>query len=137
MEKFVFLDDEATADVAFIANGKTKAEIIANACLALTNVMTDADLISHTIYFEKEFNAEDLLGLIYDLLNYLLFLFDTQDLFFNDYKIDLNEEKVSLVLKASGEKYDENKHIIKGHIKAVTFFGMVFDENGLKVTLDL
>ncbi len=137
MEKFVFLEDEATADIAFIAKGKTKSEIIANACLALTNVMTDTSSLSSELTYEKEFVAEDLLGLIYDLLNYLLFLFDTEDIFFSDFKINFNEDKMSLKLIASGEKYDTEKHIIKGHIKAVTFFGMIFDENGLKVTLDL
>ena len=137
MEKFVFLEDEATADVAFIAKGKTKSEIIANACLALTEVMTETALIKNKTTYTKEFEAEDLLGLVYDVLNFLLFLFDTEDLFFNTFNIELDEGKISLVLKATGEKYDEQKHIIKTHIKAVTFFGMAFDETGLKVTLDL
>ncbi len=137
MEKFVFLEDEATADVAFIAFGKTKAEIISNACLALTNTFTEIELIDRKMTYKREFQAEDLLGLIYDVLNFLLFLFDTEELFFNEFKIDYNEKNISLVLTALGEKYNESKHIIKTHIKAVTFFGMTFNENGLKVTLDL
>ena len=137
MEKFVFLEDEATADVAFIAKGKTKSEIIANACLALTEVMTETSLIEAERTYTKEFKAEDLLGLVYDVLNFLLFLFDTEDLFFNRFDVELDEDTLSLVLNAYGEKYDEHKHVIKTHIKAVTFFGMTFDETGLKITLDL
>ena len=137
MDPFIFLEDEATADVAFIAMGKTKSEIIANACLALTTVMTDVSLISERVSFTKEFEAEDLFGLVYDLLNYLLFLFDTEDLFFKTFSIEFDEKKLKISLHSMGEKYDVKKHIIKTHIKAVTFFGMSFDDTGLKVTLDL
>lgn len=137
MEKFIFLEEEATADVAFLAFGSTISEIISNACLALTNVMTDSELISKKIFYKKEFQAEDLIGLTYDVLNYLVFLFDTEDLFFNEFNIDYNEKEMSLVLTASGEKYNESKHVMKTHIKAVTFFGMSYNDKKLKVTLDL
>lgn len=137
MKNFVFLEEEATADIAFIAKGKDKSQIIANACLALTTVMTDVSLISQEISFSKEFEAEDLMGLVYDVLNYLLFLFDAEELFFSKFTVQLDEENNKLTINAKGEKYDEKKHIIKTHIKAVTFFGMIFDNSGLKVTLDL
>ena len=137
MDRFVFLEDEATADVAFIATGKTKAEIIENACWALTNVITDGALVEPNIEYQKEFRAEDLLGLVYDVLNYIVFLFDTDDILFKTFSIALDEENFSLRLKAIGETYDESKHDIKTHVKAVTFFGMEFTETSLKVTLDL
>ena len=137
MEKYILLDDEATADVAFIAKGGKKSEMIANSCLALTDVMTELPLILETTTYQKEFVAEDLLGLVYDVLNHLLFLFDTEDLIFSYFSVNLKEDKNSLILIAKGEKYDPKKHIIKTHIKAVTFFGMKFDEEGLKITLDL
>lgn len=137
MSDFIFLEDEATADVAFIAYGRTKSEMIAHACLAVTEVMTESKTISATVPFEKTFEAEDLLGLVYDVLNYLLFLFDTEELFFNKFNITLDEKNNKLTLKARGEQYQPTKHLIKTHIKAVTFFGMQFDDTGLKVTLDL
>jgi SHS2 domain-containing protein len=137
MEKFIFLEDEATADVAFIAKGKNKAEIIGNACLALIEVMTDLNSIEEKLEYYKEFEAEDLFGLVYDVLNFILYLFDTEDILFKSIKIDLDEKANSLLLKGYGERFNTVKHQIKTHIKAVTFFGMLFDENGLKVTLDL
>ena len=137
MVKFVFLEDEATADVAFIAKGKTKSEIIENACLALMSVIADEKSIESKIEYEKEFKAEDLLGLVYDVLNYLVFLFDTDEILFNKFDITLDEKNNSLFLKALGETYNETKHEIKTHVKAVTFFGMEFSKSGLKVTLDL
>ena len=137
MENFIFLEEEATADIAFIAKGKDKPEIISNACLALTTVMTDISLIRQDISFNKDFEAEDLNGLVYDLLNYLLFLFDAEELFFSKFDVSLDEDHFKLSLQAKGEKYDAKKHIIKTHIKAVTFFGMEFNTKGLKVTLDL
>lgn len=137
MEKFVFLEDEATADVAFIAYGKTKSEIISNACLALTSTFTEIDLIEKKVVYKKEFHAEDLLGLTYDVLNFLIFLFDTEELIFNKFHIDFNTTDTSLMLTGYGEKYNKDKHVIKTQIKAVTFFGMNFDTEKLKVTLDL
>ena len=137
MDKFIFLEDEATADIAFIAIGKTKAEMITNSCLALTNVITDSSLIEPKNTFEKKFQAEDLLGLIYDLLNYLLFLFDSEDMLFNTFLINLDEDRNIIYLKAKGEKYNPKKHEIRNHVKAVTFFGMKFEKEWLKITLDL
>ena len=137
MDKFTFLEDEATADVAFIAKGNDKAEMIQNSCIALTSVMTEIDLISKTITFKKEFVAEDIIGLVYDVLNHLLYLFDAEDMLFSFFNINLNEKFNSLVLTADGEKYDPEKHVMKTHIKAVTFFGMKFENDGLKITLDL
>ena len=83
MKEFIFLEDEATADIAFIANGRNKEEMIKNSCLALTNVITDPALIGEDEVIEKEFITEDLLGLVYDVLNYLLLLFDSEDLIFS------------------------------------------------------
>lgn len=137
MEKFVFLEDEATADIAFIARGSDKCEMIQNSCYAITNVITDSSKVRAEIAFEKEFQAEDLLGLIYDVLNYLLFLFDSDDLLFHDFEIKLDELNNILNLKAKGEKYDPTRHAIKTHVKAVTFFGMKIGKEGLKITLDL
>ena len=137
MKEFIFLEDEATADIAFIANGRNKEEMIKNSCLALTNVITDPALIGEDEVIEKEFIAEDLLGLVYDVLNYLLLLFDSEDLIFSKFDINLKEKKNSLILKAKGEKFDTSKHLIKNHVKAVTFFGMKFGEERLKITLDL
>ena len=111
--------------------------MIANACLALVDVMTELQLVNKEIIYTKVFEAEDLIGLIYDVLNYILLLFDTNDLLFNEFIIDLNENANSLSLTARGEKYNPKKHIMKTHIKAVTFFGMEFQDEGLKVTLDL
>ena len=137
MENFVFLEEEATADIAFIAKGKDKSEIISNACLALTTVMTDISLISQDVLFSKDFEAEDINGLVYDVLNYLLFLFDAEELFFSKFDVKLDEKRNKLSLQAKGEKYNVKKHVIKTHIKAVTFFGMEFNTTGLKITLDL
>ena len=48
MQPFYFLEDEATSDVAFIANGRSLQEAFTNACNSLTAVITDSNLIDVT-----------------------------------------------------------------------------------------
>ena len=137
MQPFYFLEDEATADVAFIANGQSEQEAFANACNALTAVITDATLVNIVEQRQISLTAEDLPGLLYDLLDHLLFLFDTEDLLFIDNQISLNMETITLQWTGKGEPYQEDKHTIHTHVKAVTFFGMEVTPLYVKVTLDL
>ncbi len=137
MQPFYFLEDEATADVAFIANGRSLQEAFTNACNALTAVITDSNLIDVTERRQISLTAEDLPGLLYDLLDHLLFLFDTENLMFKLNQVILDPETITLQWTGQGEAYQESKHIIHTHVKAVTFFGMEITTSYVKVTLDL
>ncbi|MHA2363145.1 MAG: archease [Candidatus Hodarchaeales archaeon] len=137
MEPFYFLEDEATADIAFIANGNTLEETYANACNALVEVIVESSSIDLIEEKTHNISAEDLPGLLYDLLDHLLFLFDTEGFLFRDNKVKIDKKKCSIVWKGRGEKFIENKHVIQNHVKAVTFFGMEISETQIKVTLDL
>ena len=137
MNSFKFLEDEATADIAFIAYGDNLNEIFENACLALFQTMIDLPTIRKTLSIVYEIKAEDLIGLLYDLLESLIFKFETEDILLNEFKIDVNPETYSLTVTAYGEKYLPDLHNIKTHIKAITFFGMEFTDESVKVTLDL
>lgn len=134
---FRFLEDEATADIAFLAFGNSLNEIFANACRALVETMIDRTTVNQEINVSYKVLAEDLKGLLYDLLESILFKFETEDLILSEFEIKINEENYFLTVKSSGEKYKPTKHHFKTHIKAITFFGMEFSENTVKVTLDL
>ena len=139
MEKdsFRFLEDEATADIAFLAFGDSLNEIFENACKALVETMIDRSTVSQELNVSYNVHAEDLKGLLYDLLESILFKFETEDLILSEFEIAINEKEYFLTVKSSGEKYEPTKHQFKTHIKAITFFGMDFSENTVKVTLDL
>ena len=139
-ENVIFLDEEATADVAFIARGHTLDEAFAYAGLALYHVIVDIDTVEPVLDLEKEWDAEDLPGLLYDYLDDLIFLFDTEELLLTEIQTRIkkqSDENFKLLLKGKGEKYNEQKHKAKTHVKAVTFFGMEVSEKRVKVTLDI
>ena len=137
MKPYYFLEEEATADVAFIANGTSMAEAFSNACTALAEVIVDTSQIQPVIEQTISFKAEDLQGLLYDLLDHLLFLFDTEYLVFSSNQVKLDIPNCSLVWTGQGDVYDPKKHTLHTHVKAMTFFGMEITDTYVKVTLDL
>ena len=135
-----FLDEEATADVAFIASGKSLGDAFANAGLALYHTIVDLNQIDIKINFQREWKAEDLKGLLYDFLDDLIYLFDTEKLLLSVIEAEITKEDeriYTLKINGRGEYYSSKKHEAKVHIKAVTFFGMEIRKNSVKVTLDI
>lgn len=140
MKKISYLEEEATADIAFIAEGDTLDEAFSNAGLALYHTIVDLNDIEPNLSFDYEWQAEDLNGLLYDYLDDLIFYFDTKRVLMSkiETKIqNMGKKKFLLKLKGKGEYYNSNKHNAKVHIKAVTFFGMEIKEKSVKVTLDI
>ncbi|OLS26971.1 MAG: Protein archease [Candidatus Heimdallarchaeota archaeon LC_3] len=140
LENVKFLDDEATADVAFIASGKSLDEAFANAGLALYHTIVDLNQIEVNINFHREWKAEDLKGLLYDFLDDLIYFFDTERLLLSIIKAEIikeNENLYLLKIDGGGESYNLYKHDFNVHIKAVTFFGMEIGQKYVKVTLDI
>jgi SHS2 domain-containing protein len=140
MKNIIYLEEEATADIAFIASGNSLDEAFSNAGLALYHTIVDLDVIDPKKSFEYEWEAEDLNGLLYDYLDDLIFYFDTKKILLSkiESKIQkMGEKKFSLKINGKGEFYDNTKHEAKIHIKAVTFFGMEIREKSVKVTLDI
>ena len=99
---------------------------------------------------EFEIVSEDLVSLLYDYLEELLFLQDTEFLFFSDFKVNIekivddessNLENYKLTCFACGEEIDWNVHSPKSEVKAITFHKMcVKEDNGvfkLRAILDL
>ncbi|MFW9930205.1 MAG: archease [Candidatus Thorarchaeota archaeon] len=140
LENITFLEDEATADIAFLAKGKNIDEAFANAGIALFHVIVDNENIKRKIEVKQRWEAEDLKGLLYDYLNDLIFLFDTKKILLGEINAKIYQEKKNnyiLEIIGLGEKYNPKTHQAKTHIKAMTFFGMEISENSVKVTLDI
>ena len=84
--------------------------------------------------------SEDDKSLLFDWIDQLIFLFDTE--FFVSNKISIQEFSKSndqLLLKATleGEEFDINKHSQKSEVKAMTYSFMEVGENYVEFTLDL
>ncbi len=147
-DKYDYFD--VTADIGFYAYGKSIEEAYENAGLAMFNVITDISKVKKEESREFEIVSEDLVSLLYDYLEELLFLQDTEFLFFSDFKVNIekiaddkssNLENYKLTCFACGEEIDWNVHSPKSEVKAITFHKMcVKEDNGvfkLRAILDL
>lgn len=120
---YEFLDDIATADVAFEAWGETLEEMFIAAAEATMNVMV-ADLDTIVLQDSKtiEVDSDALDMLLFALLQDLIFYKDAELLLLRISRVDIREEKGHLFLtaEASGEMLDPGKHDLIVDVKAVT-----------------
>ena len=141
---------DVTADIGFHAYGRSLEEAYENAGLAMFNVVTDIDKVKKSESREFEIASEDLVSLLYDYLEELLFLQDTEFLFFSGFEINIKKvagdessdlENYRLACIAYGEEIDWDIHTHRSEVKAITFHKMcVKEENGifrLRAILDL
>lgn len=120
MEKFEFIDI-TTADVAFIAYGKDLNELFSNAALAMFEVMVNTKQVKPKIKKKIRTNGNDLESLMFNWLNALLVYVDGNNLVFSNFKVKVNEKRLSLTAECRGEKVDSKKHEIRTVVKAATY----------------
>ena len=141
---------DVTADIGFYAYGNSLEEAYENAGLAMFNVITDISKVKKEESREFEIVSDDLVSLLYDYLEELLFLQDTEFLFFSDFKINIEKivddgssdlENYKLTCFAYGEEINWNIHTPKSEVKAITFHKMCVKEDKgifrLRAILDL
>ena len=135
-----FIEDEATADIAFEATGKTLEEVLESSALATTNVMVrDLKKVYHSqrVTFSVKGDSDEML--LFNLLQEIIFYKDAKQLLFSKYAIKLGKNSVECV--AEGEKIDQKRHDLVVDVKAVTMhlFELKKAGNGWKahVILDI
>ncbi len=136
-----FLEDIATADVAFEAEGKTLEELFSSGAQALEEVQVSTpgveERLSETIKLES--TSPD--NLLFDFLNELVFLKDAKQLVFSKFNIKIYRDKDvwRLEAAANGETLNPQKHELRTDVKAVTKhkFGIKKTDGGYKATVVL
>jgi SHS2 domain-containing protein len=120
---YQFLDDVATADIAFRAWGKTREELFQAAADATMNVMLD-DLASIAQVEKRKISLQDetLELLLFQFLQELIFYKDAEALLLRPQGIAIAEEQKIFNLEAelNGEKIKVGKHQFNVDVKAVT-----------------
>jgi SHS2 domain-containing protein len=134
--KFEFL--EHTADAYIAAEGASMQEALANAALAMFEVMTDTEKVAQNHRDALEVEAEDEYALLYNWLEALLVKFEVNGFMYSKFEVhSIKETPNGFKLKATayGEKYDPQKHPQKVGVKAITYHQMEFIKTPEKVTL--
>lgn len=144
MEKrFEVIEDDATADIAYVARGGSLEEMYENAALGLFGIITDLEDVEEMQTDVITVEAEDREALLLDFLNELLYRWDVDRVLFSVFSCDLKEKEDGLELTAEcrGEAFDGERHEAKVGVKAVTYFGMeIKEEDGAwtgRITLDV
>ena len=133
---------EHPSDVGFEVYGTTLEELFANAAIACYGFMTDIEEIEETEERAMEIESEDLYSLMFDWLDELLFLFESESLVFKkfDLKVDVSGDGTSISGRCRGGKFDPYRHESGIIIKAVTYNMMEIKKNELwhaRVVLDV
>lgn len=120
---YSYLEEIATADVAFAAWGTTREELFAACADALTNVMV-ADLASicRNEEIEVHLGNGELDLLLFSFLNELVFYKDARQLLLRITSLTITGAPGEFLLDAclAGERIDPDRHSLIVDVKAVT-----------------
>ena len=127
-----YIEDEATADIAFEAVGKDLPQVFENAGDALINVMIEnleAIQPRETRPVELHNSALDLL--LIDYLQELIYYKDSQQLLLraHDLEITKQDEDWHLSGLLKGERLDSRRHPLLVDVKAVTLHNFSLKQN--------
>lgn len=117
-----FLEDIATGDAAFEAEGKTMEELFREAAIATFEVMVDTKGVEEKIIREVELKNEAVDGLLFDWLSELVYLKDAEAVLFSKFNVNIKKnDAYELKARVSGENINQQKHILRSDVKAITF----------------
>ena len=120
-EKIKYRYIEHPSDVGFEAYGDTLEELFANAAIATYSFMTNVEEIEEEVEREVEIKSEDLYSLMFDWLDEIIFIFESEELILKKFNIRLDPSNFIITGKCKGEKFDLSKHEVGIIIKAVTY----------------
>jgi len=135
MKKYEFLEDIATADAAFKAEGDSLAELFEACALATFDVMIDLDKVEPKEKKHIELEHEKIDQLLFEFLEEIIFLKDADAMVFSKFDIKIGKNELyKLTANIFGEEIDLEKHVSKSDVKAVTYHMFEVKEENEKWT---
>ncbi len=117
-----FLEDIATGDAAFEAEGRTLEELFREAAIATFEIMVDTKGVEEKIIREVELKNEAVDGILFDWLSELVYLKDAEAFLFSKFNVNIKKnDAYKLKARASVENINQQKHCLRSDVKAVTF----------------
>lgn len=129
--KYEYLDH--TADIQIHSWGETLEEAFEQAVVAMFGYQTDLECVESSQTEEITVQGEDMLSLLFHLLDEFLFLFCAEPFFVpKEVKIkEFDRENWRIVVEGKGETFDLSKHPQGTEVKAITYSNMqVHDSEG-------
>ena len=115
---------EHTADAKFRAYGETREEVFTNAVQAMTAIIADPQQIGTQKILHLAVKATSLEGLLFDVLDQLLFLHDTENFIAAKAQaLTIVEREGKFILDAT--LFGDEATAWPGNLKAVTYSDMI------------
>ena len=126
---------EHTADVGVEVTSPSLQGAYAEAGLALFEIMTRTGDFAPKRRVEISASGEDMVSLLYQWLEELIFIFDTEGIVLVKFEItEFSEENPSIAAHGWGEEFNPDLHLQRTGVKAITYHNMeVEDKDGLHV----
>lgn len=127
-----------TADLKVRAYGKTLEEAFTNAAIGGFDFLTDTSKIKKKIEKKISIKSKRIEALLYDFIEELLFLLDTEAFIisgFKDMKIKQEKNKFELTAVAQGDNY--KNYEVKGDIKSITYSEMKIHKEKAGFVIDV
>ncbi|XP_025418771.1 protein archease-like isoform X3 [Sipha flava] len=127
--KYEYLDH--TADIQIHAWGDTLTEAFEQCANAMFHYMTEVDYIEMRESYDIEVEGHDMVTLLYNFLDELLFIFSAEPNYIAR-KVKIEEfDTTAFKIKAKGfgEEFQLGKHPQGTEVKAITFANMQIHEN--------
>jgi SHS2 domain-containing protein len=139
---FHYLEDVATADVAFEATGNTIEEMFLAAAEATIGVMLENSKdIRGTDEISFRLEEQELEMLLFDFLQEIIYAKDARRMLLLVDSVDIDKESspLGLTVRARGETLDSQQHRLLTDVKAVTMhrFAIHKGEHGWTATVVL
>ena len=126
--KYEFLNH--TADAKIRAYGQNIEEAFVNAGLAVFSILKNPDKVKSIINKDVNVESKEYSSLLYDFIEELLFLLDTEGFLLSkitNLKIEKKQGKLNLSCKIAGDNY--KKYNISGNIKSITYNDMIINQD--------
>lgn len=124
--KYEFLDH--TADAKFRAYGSNLEEAFLNAGLATFSILINPEKVNPQIKKEIKVMSAKKTSLLYDFIDELLFLLDTEGFLLSKIENLKIEKEDSFVLTCTIYGDTFKNYSISGNVKSITYNDMIIDE---------
>jgi len=115
-----FLENVTYADVAFEARGKTLSELFLESALALFESMANTKTVKPKITKEITLSAQTIDRLLFEFLEEIIIIKDTDELVFHNLEVAVDEIKKSVHAILKGDKINKDTQELHQDVKAVT-----------------
>jgi len=112
------------ADLLVEGKGNTLGEAVANVALGMLNAITPLEGISERETYTFSAEGIDLQSLIFNLLDEILFLNDSEGITAKSLNVKIDEEKLRASAVGRGERFNAKTHETGIAVKAVTYHMM-------------